>query len=285
MPLGPDSLVLCAGTCPRAGFRERVEAAARAGFHAVSLYLTDYERAREEGLSDVEMRRILADAGIAIAELDPLLGWLPGSDAGRLTAEGRAFLRFGEEDFHRAAHALGARSLQAVSVAEAPPPRDAVVEAFAGLCERAARHDLLVHLEFLPWTHIPDLASALDLARATGLPNAGVTLDTWHFARSGGTAEELREAPAERILSVQLSDTAAEPWPDPVEETLRGRLLPGEGDARLAAIVRALDAIGSQAPLGVEVFSERMADLPAPSAACQARDALRGVLAEARGRR
>ena len=75
--LGPEDLVLCAGTLGGASFRDRVEAAAEAGFSAISLFLGDYQRARAEGLSDADMRKLLADHGLAVAELDPLMSWVP----------------------------------------------------------------------------------------------------------------------------------------------------------------------------------------------------------------
>jgi sugar phosphate isomerase/epimerase len=64
-----DSLVLCAGTIPRATFRERIAAARAGGFDGVSLRLGDHARARAEGLSDREMRALLAADGLAVAEV------------------------------------------------------------------------------------------------------------------------------------------------------------------------------------------------------------------------
>jgi hypothetical protein len=55
-----DSLVLCAGTIPRASFRERVAAARAGGFDGISLRLGDYARARAEGLSDADIRAMRA---------------------------------------------------------------------------------------------------------------------------------------------------------------------------------------------------------------------------------
>ena len=43
--LGPDDLVLCAGTLGSAPLREKIEAAADAGFRGVSLYPADLQQA------------------------------------------------------------------------------------------------------------------------------------------------------------------------------------------------------------------------------------------------
>ncbi len=274
--------MLCAGTAPRASFRERVEAASAAGFQAVSLFPTDVERARAEGTTEAAMRALLADHALAVAELDPLLRWIPGTEPGGLTAEGAAFARWEAPAFLALAESLGARSVNAVCVAEPSPSHGRVVEAFAALCERAAGHGLLVHLEFLPWTNVPDLAAALAIVEEAGAANGGVTLDAWQHARSHADAEALARAPGARILCVQLADAPREPEPDPVQETLHRRLLPGEGDLDLVGIVRTLDSIGSTAPIGIEVFSDVVGALPANEAARRSERALRGVLSRAR---
>ena len=66
-------------------------------------------------------------------------------------------------------------------------------------------------------------------------------------------------------------------------ESMLARLMPGEGDIPIAEVVRILDAIGSQAPLGVEVFHERHAQMDATDVARRAAEATRRVLAVARG--
>ena len=100
--LGPQDLVLCAGTIPRASFAERVTAAAEAGFSGISLFLSDYRAARASGLSDADMRARLADHGLEIAELDPLMSWLPGAELGsEANEQGAAFFQhtFGCDSF------------------------------------------------------------------------------------------------------------------------------------------------------------------------------------------
>jgi sugar phosphate isomerase/epimerase len=277
--LRPGDLVLCAGTLGRACFRERAQAAAKAGFRGISVFASDLEGARTEGLAPSDLRAFLADQGLAVAEVDPLLRWLPGTElAGDATEEGAAFHAYSEDDLFAVAEAAGARSLNAVAYADRPLPRDAVAEAFAGLCDRARERDLLVHLEFLPWTQVSDAFAALEIAEAAGRPNGGVMLDTWHHFRSGIPDARLRELPGARILGVQLSDAPAAPEADPVDETLHRRLLPGEGAIDLRGIAAILEEIGAPAPFGVEVFSDVLAALPPLEAARRAGEAARSAL-------
>jgi sugar phosphate isomerase/epimerase len=280
-PLGPDDLVLCAGTVPASGLVERAAAAAAAGFAGLSLFAADYARARAKGLSDADLRRLLADHGLAVAELDPLLSWGPASGDAGLRAEGRAFAAHGEDDLYAIADALGgARAINAV-LAEPPADLDRVADAFAALCERAAARGLAVTLEFLPWTRIGDAATAARVVERAAQPNGGVMLDAWHHARSGAPLASL---PAARVTAIQLADAPARAEPDLVDETLHRRLLPGDGAQDLVGLVRHLRAGGCAAPIGVEVFSDALAALPVAEAARRAGDAARRVLAVASAR-
>ena len=71
---GAGDTVLCSGTL-RTGipFRERLAAAEAGGFSGISLWGRDYQVARDEGLSDLDIRLLLADHGLSVAELDPCL--------------------------------------------------------------------------------------------------------------------------------------------------------------------------------------------------------------------
>ena len=254
-----DDLVLCAGTLLRATFREKVEAAAAGGFRAITLWPHDYALARESGASDAELRRILADHGVSVADLDPLLTWLPEE---RAAAERSIAGAAGEEDFYRIADALGARSLNACQGFGTSVDKDAAAGALAGVCERAAAHGLFVTLEFLPWSGIPDAATAFEIVRRSGHPGATVMFDTWHHVRGSNDMAQLRALPGAKVGSVQINDAPLAPEADLVQESLERRLLPGEGELPLLEMLAILDEIGCRAPIGVEVFSKALDALP-----------------------
>ena len=276
----PDDLVLCAGTLLQASFREKVEAAAAGGFRAITLWPHDYRRAREAGLGDAELRRILADHGVAVADLDPLLTWLPSErEAAARSIAGAA----SEEEFYRIADALGARSLNICQGFGTSVDLDAAAEALRGVCERAAAHGLLVTLEFLPWSGIPDAATALEIVRRADHPAATVMVDTWHHFRGSCDMAQLRAIPAAKVGSVQINDAPARPGADLVQESLEERLLPGEGEMPLLEMLAILDEIGARAPIGVEVFSKALDALPPIEVGRRAGAAARRVLAKLPG--
>jgi sugar phosphate isomerase/epimerase len=278
MTLGPDDLVLCSGSLsPDVGFPDRVAAAGAAGFQGLSLWVRDYRAGRAGGLSDADMRALLDDHGVAIGELAAAWWWLPGTPEA-VPGELAAAFEFDERDVFAIADALGARSLNAVDVFGADWRVADAAEAFAGLCDRANEHGLLVHVEFLPWSRIPDLGSAWEIVRLADRPNGGVLVDSWHFARSGSDVALLRSLPGDKVLGIQLDDAPAATEADLINATMHERLLPGDGELDLGELIEALRATGTTSPWGVEVFSDELHALPASDAAARAGNALRSVL-------
>jgi sugar phosphate isomerase/epimerase len=107
-------------------------------------------------------------------------------------------------------------------------------------------------------------------------------IDTWHSFRGATDDAQLRALPGARIGSVQLNDAPATPAANLVAETLDARLLPGEGAIPLVRWLRILEAIGSRAPIGVEVFSQALDALPPVEVGRRCGAAARKVLAAAR---
>jgi len=271
-PLGPDDLVLCAGTIPNASFRERVAAARSGGFAGISLRVRDHARARADGLSDADMRAILAEHGVAVAEIEVLSAWRPGVRVGRSAPSA--------DEVFTVAAAVGARSICVVEGPGEPPPLDEAARTFGALCDRAADAGLLLHFEFWPGSAL-DLATCSAILAAADRPNAGLTVDAWHLARTAGGMDLLRALPGERIVALQLCDSPAvsEPEPDYMQATLTQRLVPGEGALDLVGFLRWLRASGSTAPLGVEIWSTELAATSAEDVAVRVGAAMRRLVA------
>lgn len=282
MTLGSDHLVLCAGTLGDARLGAKLEAAAAAGFDGVSVFIHELARARaEEGLEPAAVRARAEGLGLSFAELDPLLDWLPAAGAPQVSDAGTAMAGFGVDDFLDAGEALGVRMINSALFGAKTAERDQIVEGFAGLCDRAAERGLRVTLEFVAFSQVPDLATAHAIVEAAGRDNGGVMFDTIHHLRSGGGADDIARSGA-RVLGIQLNDAPLAAAADPVFETMHERLLPGEGEADPAGMLRALDAAGCRAPVGIEVFSDRLFALPSAEAARLAYEAGRQLLVAVR---
>ncbi len=264
-----EELVLCYGTVTGRSFDELCAAAVAGGFEGVTLWPDPVRRARAEGRSWRDLRAQLADSGLVLRDLDPLLDWVPG--------ETLPPGEWGHEDeFYEIAEALGARSLNLAQGFGGEIDRDAAAEALAGVCDRAAEHGLIVTLEYLPWSGIPDAATALDLVLRSGRANATVLVDTWHTFRGPTDTEQLRALPPERVGSIQINDAPAESPLGLLAETTTARRLPGEGDAPLGEWLDVLS--GCDAPVGVEVFSTALLELPAEEIGRRCAAAARALL-------
>ena len=125
---------------------------------------------------------------------------------------------------------------------------------FAALCELARGHGLRVDLEFMRWRPVATLQQACTVVIGAGQDNGGVLVDALHLFRSGGQVADLAGVDPRLLRAVQLCDA---PMLAPADELIlpearEGRLLPGQGQLPLAALVAALPA---QLCVSVEVPS------------------------------
>src|SRR5829696_7339586 len=248
--------VLWSGTIGlESAIRGRIEAARANGFSRLSLSPLDVARAEEQGTSAAELGRSIRDAGLEIV-LDPVMNWYGGAPR----ADSR-FARFPLDEALAMAEALRVVSITLIGQATSDLPLDEVARPFRGVCDRAAAFGAQVHLEFIPMTAIPDLASAWAIVQGADRPNGGILFDTWHFFRGDPDFAVLEGVPGERIFAVQIDDAAAEVRGTMREDT-QNRLLPGDGDLDLPRAVRALDRIGALRWVGPEVISPVLEAMP-----------------------
>ncbi len=261
----------------RHSFAQRVAAAAAAGFSGIGWTPDDYDACRAAGLSDAEMGAILDDYGISAAELEFVSDWAHGGERG-------AAARRTEDRMYAMAEVFGTRHIN-VGELRAPgemEPLEAAAERFAAMCDRAAAHGLLVAIEFLPWTGIPDPRTAWEICRMAGRRNGGLLVDSWHYFHSGADAATLRAMPADQIVAIQFDDAARiAPAADMLYDTLH-RSMPGEGVFDLVGFIRLLDEIGVQAPISVEIIAPGQQQRSLEEAARVAHDTSAAVIARAR---
>ena len=226
------------------------------------------------------MRGLLQEHGITIPELEFLWDWaVPPDDERAGPARAR------EERCWAAADAFGSRVVNVgdIGMPEDLAPVDDVTERFAALCDRAGEHGLLVALEFLPWSGIPDVATAWRIVRDAGRANGGLLVDTWHHLRGGADDDALRAVPGERVFVVQVSDAPLEPVGPYMEDTMLRRRLPGAGELDLVGFLRTLDGMGVDCPISVEIFSPELQALRPEELAHRAYDTTTALIAAARG--
>jgi sugar phosphate isomerase/epimerase len=176
---------------------------------------------------------------------------------------------------------LGARH---VLVAGDDPDHSRLTGTFAGFCRLARNCGLTADLEFMPWTAVPNLATARAIVEAAGEPNGGVLVDALHWDRSGGTTEEIRALPARLVNYVQFCDGPAD-YDRSDEGMIRvarsARLNPGEGSIDCVSLAAAMpDGV----TISVEVPNHELARALSPKTRAEAALAAARRVLEAAGR-
>lgn len=254
------------------GFEDRARAAAVAGYDGIGLRAENYWAAREAGLDDADIVRIAARNGVAILEVEYITGW--GTAVDRDPAQ-----QDKERTVFHMARAFGVEHLNTGLLERLP--FDAMVEAFAALCDRAG-DDLTVALEFMPYSGVPDLETAWRILDSADRANSALIVDVWHWARAGMTAGDLDTVPADRIVAVQLCDVLEHPMVQARAESLGHRLPPGHGHGDPVGLLRALRDRGARPRVvTVEVISDDLVARGVDTAARTTAEAAREVLLDA----
>lgn len=225
-----------------------VAVAARTGYDAVGLRLIAVTPdspgypLMDDPPAMRETKLRLADTGIRVGDIE-FVRITPEIDIPSL------------EPFAAAGAELGARHIIA---APYDPDLVRLAERLGALADLAGRYGLSVLLEFFPWTAVPDLGTAARVVDGADRPNAGLLVDTLHFARSGSRLEQLDRIPAARMPFVHVCDAEAGRSFTTAQllHTARAeRLPPGEGDLDIRGI---LGRLPPGIPIGLEVPMERL---------------------------
>jgi sugar phosphate isomerase/epimerase len=276
-------IALCWGTLIGNPLETLMSAAARHQIGAITLTAPMYEASRRGGRTVDGLRRGLADAGLTVHAIDPLIGALPGTPKpADVPPENRPYFEITEDDCYRAAEDLRAETINLAHFGGSNVTEAQFIDCLGPLATRAQAHGVALTLEFLPESSIPDLATAARIVSAVAAPNLGLMFDTWHFARTGGTVEQLAALPKGLITAVQISDRVP-PAPGATYTPMFGRLLPGEGVLPLVQWLEVILRRDRIPTIGVEVFSEELVAMKPEEAAGRVAKSTRAVLAQVAG--
>lgn len=277
-----DDLILCSATLlpdptqpgPE-GLAIQVEATRRAGYAGLSLWRLHAEAAVASLGSAEAVRELVLGAGLRVPIVEAMLPW-DEVDYSAAMIDVEPFLDLAE--------AYGAEQLLAVTMSTERLEIAPAAKRLQEICARAADRGLGVSIEFLPWSGIPDLATAWQIVESSGAENAGLLIDGWHWQRQpGGPCPDLlRSIPPDRFKVFQICDAASEPREDPLEECMRDRRLPGDGVVDLVGLVGLFEEIGATPIVAPEVFNERLAIAGADEMARVVREATERVLGSRR---
>ncbi len=245
----------------RFAFRERVEAASRAGYTGMGLWHSDLAATLSRH-SPQEMRSILSGNGIARVEVEFLVDWFAEGELRHRSDARRRFL-FGM------AEKLGAKLIKVGDFSRSQCSMDRLIESFAGLCAQAKERGLVVALEPMNSCVIHSLEDAETLVRGAGAANGGVMFDIWHVAYQGISYSELAQFPVQYVVGAELNDAVLVKSTAHPQGKAETRTFCGSGDLDVAGFVTCLDTMGYRGPWGVEIISDELISMPLQEAALQ----------------
>ncbi|GCF93515.1 IolI protein [Enterococcus florum] len=234
-------------------FEERVKAAKAAGFDGIGIRAETYMLAVKQGYSDERMLEILEENDMKVTEVEYITMW---TDPNK-TAEAPSTLlqQFKEQTIYHMARLFGVGHINCGLMEN--DSLEVQIQAFKELCERAK--ELVIGLEFMPYSGVPDLKTAWEIVKGADCENGMLILDTWHWARANSKPEDLKGIPAEKVVSIQICDVLERPYPTEIlrEESLHDRLCPGTGWGDTVGFLKALKEHGvNPRVVGTEVISD-----------------------------
>ena len=116
------------------------------------------------------------------------------------------------------------------------------------------------------------------LVEAAEQPNLGLCLDAFHFFTGPSKTEDLGYLSPANLFHVQLSDLAGIPRELAADSN---RILPGEGDLPVAALVEHLETIGYEGSVSIELLNPEIWQVPPRQFGEIAMTCLRKILGQA----
>jgi len=239
------------GEISRFDFRDRVQAAARAGFAGIGIWHTDLEHTLQHRTLK-EMKKILDDNGIKYVELEFLNDWfLDGARKAESDSRKKRLLD--------ASEALHAKHIKIGDFYNSTCPMPRIIESFATLCTEAENYGATIGFEIMGCAMINNIKDAITMVETAGAKNGGLIIDTYQVANLGMTYDEISRIPLKYLTNVELNDGTlpGNPNHDP-----SNRRFCGEGEYDLKGFINCVKNMGYSGPWGVEVISEKLAPLP-----------------------
>jgi 4-hydroxyphenylpyruvate dioxygenase len=256
-------------------FATDIEEYAAGGCRSIEVWLTKLEEHLKRHTLD-DVRRLLAEYEMSLP--------VASLQGGLLVSQGEERRAHWEHFAQRLelCRELGIGTL--VVACDVPEPLsqqvlDRVSTSLTQVAQEAGRRGLRVALEFQRSAAFGNnLQTAAALVAETGSPHLGLCLDAFHFYTGPSKVEDLAYLTVNNLFHVQLCDLAGVP------RELAGdsdRILPGDGDFDLAAIVQQLRRISYRGTISVELMNPQIWQVPARQFGDVAMGALRRLLGEA----
>jgi sugar phosphate isomerase/epimerase len=231
---------------------EAIEGCVRHGIPGIAFWR---HKVNETGLE--ETARMVRGAGLTVSSLCRG-GMFPAATA----AERQAKIDDNKRAIDEAA-ALGTDVL--VLVCGPAPDKDIdgarrmVWDGIAAVRDHAAASGVKLGIEPLHPMYAGDRSVIVSLAQANGMAeqlDVGVVIDVFHVWWDPEVYVQIERAKG-RILGFHVND-----WLVPMPDMLKGRGMMGDGTIEIRRLREAVDAAGYTGPIEVEIFNQKLYDMP-----------------------
>jgi 2-keto-myo-inositol isomerase len=230
---------------------EVVDITAKAGFRAIEPWMDEINTHVQKGGSLKDLRKQLADRGLAVVSAIGFFDWIVDDDARRKKA-----LEQAKRDMELvqqiggtgiAAPASGATDRTDINL-------DRAAERYRTLCELGDQFGVAPQVEVWGFSKtLQRLAPAVYIAIESGHPKACVLADVYHLYKGGSSFDTVKLLSGVAMHNFHLNDYPADPPRDKIGDA--DRVYPGDGIAPLTQLFRDLRDVGFKGALSVELFN------------------------------
>ena len=254
----------------------RIAAAGEAGYPAMEIRKAAILQALREGHRIADIRGALEKAGIELACVNAVESiTFNGKRGGRVLLEAAEYLFYLTKE-------LGCDMVEVIGSFKAPTEdpeeiKKETAESLLRLSDAAKPYGIRLALEFMgvPACSVKTLNQTLEILEEVNRDNVGILFDSWHHYAAGGTVENILQVHPGQMFMVHVSDC---PEKAPFTAARTESWLPGDGGVPIAEQLRALQQVGYDGPVSLEVMSPEVQDMELRSCLAACRDALLPLL-------
>ena len=257
--------------------REKLEAAAAAGFDGVEIFENDF-LAFDEG--PAEVGRMVRDLGLAVTVFQPFRDFEGLPEPQRARAFDRAERKFDVMQQLGTDLMLVCSNVSPSAIGGA----DRAAVDLRELGERAARRNLRICYEALAWGRfVNDHRDAWEIVRRADHPAVGLILDSFHTLSRGTNPRTIEPIPGDRIFLVHVADAPLLDM-DLLSWSRHFRNMPGQGDLPVVDFLTAVERTGYNSYLSLEIFNDQFRSGSARTVAVDGKRSLIAAMDEVRRR-
>ena len=225
---------------------DKIRIAGEVGYSAIELWHDDIESYIASGGKLSDIRKALADTGLALPTTIYLAGWCDTTGLAHEEALEPIKRRMAASAELGSAHIISCPAMGKVDVALAARNYRELVELGLSFGVKAA-------MEYLGFVEqINTIESALEIMTLSGHPQATIIIDPFHNFRGGGAFSSIGKLRGDQIAISHFNDTPASP--PRLEQHDHSRVLPGEGHLNLKEWCGLLGQVGYHGYLSLELF-------------------------------